>query len=243
VSSASIDACNGAPGAAGAAGKAGADGASGAQGPQGDVGPAGPAGAQGVKGDAGAPGAIGPQGLKGDTGPAGPAGAQGAQGAQGLPGQMGFPGPTGPAIQVQGPQGPRGPTGPAGITGQAVVTYADASTTAIPAGGAVSNIAASTVSFPSLNGLNTADAWVSYSATADNAQDSLAFCQITFTPYVNGLAQPSVISQINFVASTTSQTFGVSNLPSGSTFTIGASTDCGNAHVSNRQMFVALIRR
>jgi len=155
-------------------------------------------------------------------------------------GPQGFPGQ---AIQVQGPQGPRGLTGPAGITGQSVVSYADASTTAVPAGGAVSDIAASTVSFPTQNGFGTMDAWVTYSATAGNAQDSLAFCQITFTPYVNGQAQPPVISQVNFVASTTSQTFGVSNLASGTTFTIRATTDCGNAQVSNRQMFVALIRR
>ena len=215
----SSSACNGAPGVAGSAGQAGA------------VGPAGP---QGPKGDTGATGAGGSQGPKGDAGPTGPVGPQGF---------------TGPIMQVQGPAGPMGPVGPTGATGQALVNVTASPPMGIPAG---SNgiILATTVDYPtaatgslSTGGLGHVDAWVNFSATVVNDRDSATFCKVTFTPEVNGQPRQPVVAAVNHVANTTSYTFGAPFIPRGSVFVIRASTDCPNAQVSDRQLFVALIRR
>jgi hypothetical protein len=238
VGGASTDVCNGAPGAAGAPGKPGVDGPAGAQGPQGDAGPAGPPGPQGAKGDAGAAGAMGPQGPKGDTGPQGPMGPQGPQGDMGFPGLPGVPGPPGPAIQVPGPAGPQGPAGPSGTAGQSVTNFADASALAIPAGATATTMATRTLSFTP----QYMNAWATFSATVQNDEDSLARCEVTFTPYVNGSPLLPAVAQVTYVNETFTQTFGATISP-GSTITVLATTTCPNARATNRQMFVALIGR
>lgn len=242
-------ACNGAPGAVGSAGQAGAVGPAGPQGPKGDTGSTGMTGAQGAKGDPGAAGAAGLQGAKGDTGSTGASGPQGPKGDVGPTGPAGPQGFTGPIVQVQGPAGPMGPVGPTGATGQALVSATLSAPMGIPTG---SNgiIIATTVDYPtaatgssSNGGLGGVDAWVNFSATVFNNQDSATFCKVTFTPEVNGQLRQPVVAAVNHIANTTSYTFGALIIPRNSSFYIRASTDCPNAQVSDRQLFVALIRR
>ena len=173
----------GAQGVAGVQGPQGPQGIAGATGPRGEPGAAGAAGAQGAQGDAGPAGAPGPQGPQGSTGPAGPQGPTGVKGDPGQQGPMGFPGPPGPVAHIQGPQGPTGPTGPLGTTGQLVVGGTDTSTANVPSSG-THTIASTTLFLPPSGA--TVDAWITFSVTGVNDQDSDTFCTITYIPVVNG---------------------------------------------------------
>ena len=163
--------------------------------------------------------------MKGDTGPQG---------------QMGFPGPPGPVAHIQGPQGPTGPTGPLGTTGQLVVGGTDTSTANVPSSG-THTIASTTLFLPPSGA--TVDAWITFSVTGVNDQDSDTFCTITYIPVVNGTNRVPFSAAVNHIRHTSSHSFVIQGLLNGSQVSINAQTTCPHLEVSNRQLMAALIRR
>lgn len=198
-------------------GPQGIQGIQGPQGIQGEVGPTGPAGLQGIQGEQGSPGAegaagpTGPQGLQGIQGEPGAAGQEGPAGPIGLTGEQGPTGPQGiQGIQgVTGPQGEAGPTGPTGAASVSPTTQnatlainplSLANNTLISYTVLISN--GSDIIFPSNTAISLASERVYLISYIVNAELDIN-SEITITPRVNGVDQPS-FSSLNETGSTLS---------------------------------------